>query len=198
MDKRGDQSNFNVNFGRFKSLSTKEKEEILSKKKAKSTNNATRLWVNCLKGYLIEKNHPDLNNIPNIELNEILGNFYTELKKKKVDTNDEQTSDEYRNTTLRCIRGALVHYFKDIRGIDIIKNETFLTSNEMFLAMMKVNKEKGLGDIVSYRPVVPTDMQKIAEYIKRVMYRDQNPKVLQHIVVFHIIYYQCRRGCEYL
>ena len=37
-----------------------------------------------------------------------------------------------------------------IRGIDIIKNEQFIKANDMFLAMTKVNKEQGLGEIESY------------------------------------------------
>ena len=69
---RADEPNFNLQFSRFKTVSDSEKEKILSNKKAKSTNNATKLWMNCFKDYLIECNHPPLEDIPNEDLPKIL------------------------------------------------------------------------------------------------------------------------------
>ena len=68
---------------RFKSLSEKEKEDILSKRK--SDNNAsTRMWAKCLCDYLTEKLCPDLKDLDNTELAAVLGNFYVEPGKKKI------------------------------------------------------------------------------------------------------------------
>ena len=64
-------------------------------------------------------------------------------------------------------------------------------SNEMFLAMTKSNKEKGLGSIASYPPIVESDMNTIIEYFKK-MYGNPDPGALQQIVMFDIIYYLCR------
>ena len=41
-------------------------------------------------------------------------------------------------------------------------------------------------------------MDKIAVYFKKVMHGNPDPRTLQQIVLFHIIYYLCRRGRENL
>ena len=43
--KKQNEANFDLNFGRFKTLSEQKKQELLSKKKAKATNKATKLWL---------------------------------------------------------------------------------------------------------------------------------------------------------
>ena len=68
----------------------------------------------------------------------------------------------------------------------------------MFLAMTKVNKQNGLGDIVSYPPIEDADMRKISDYFKQKMYSNPDPKVLTQIYVCNIIYYLCRQGRENL
>ena len=68
--------------------------------------------------------------------------FYCELRKKKLVDPDDPDSRNYKTSTLKAICGALARFFKDERGINIIKNETFLKPNDMFTAMTKVNKEQ--------------------------------------------------------
>ena len=96
-------------------------------------------------------------------------NFYPELKKKKrnqSDENDVENTAEYKNSTLRAIRAVLVRYFKDTRRVDIIHSEMVIKANDMFLALTNINKEKGLGYISSYPPIVDTDMKKLRDYFK--------------------------------
>ena len=88
-------------------------------------------------------------------------------------------------------RSALTRYFKDERSIDIIRNEKFLKYNEMFVAVAKVNKELGLGNIESYPPINDADHKKLSQYFKIKMHANPDPKYLQHVVVFFIIYYLC-------
>ena len=197
VDQTYDQPNFTLQFPRFKRVSDSEKEKILSNKKVKPTNNATKLWVNCFKDYLIEQNHPNFEDIPNTDLPNILKNFYSKVKKRKTVT-DGQDSEDYNNTTFRCIHGGHSYYFKDTHKTDIIKNKDFLCANDMFLAMAKVNKQNGLGNINSYPPIVPSDLKLISDYFKRKMYGNPDVKVLQQICVFNVIYYLCHRGRENL
>ena len=150
-----------------------------------------KFLVNCFKEYFIECNHLQLEYIPNGDLPNILMNFCREVKKKKP-VNDKDT-EKYKNTTFRYICGGLAQYLKDTRKIDIIKNEDFLCTNEMFLAKTKVNRENGLGDINSYPPIVPIDLKLISEYFKKKMYGNPNARVLQQICIFNSIYYLCRR-----
>ena len=83
-----DKPNFDLNFQRFKTLSDAEKEEIFAKKKAQSTNDATRLWMNCFNDYLLEKNMPNADKLSTQELAYVLYHFYSEVRKKNTDEND--------------------------------------------------------------------------------------------------------------
>ena len=74
----------------------------------------------------------------------------------------------------------------------------FIEANDMFFALTNVNKEKGLGDVSSYPPIVEADMKKLRDFFKATMYGNPDPRVLQHIVIFNIIYYLFCRCCENL
>ena len=64
--------NFSFNFERFKSVNDKETEQLLPKRNARNTNDATKVWINCLKDYLIEKNKLQLHEICNDDLPKVL------------------------------------------------------------------------------------------------------------------------------
>ena len=67
----------------------------------------------------------------------------------------------------------------------------------MFLGMTKINKE-GLGEIISYPPIKDADMKTLKEYFQFNMTGNANPRALQEVIIFYIIYYLCRRGRENL
>ena len=192
---------------RFKTLSKDEKSEIMKKRCAENTGKATKLWVDCLKDYLDEKNLPPIDLLTEQNLPEILSDFYTELKKKgkssktkKVtkqsdeptvsNTTDGNTesSDEYKNSTLNCIRAALNRHFKETLGIDIIKNTNFTKTNEMFRGVAKQGRREGRGDITSKEPITEIDMEKLSSYFVTNMQGPVNGKLLQEVVLFQIIY----------
>ena len=192
---------------RFRTVTEEEKHTIYSKRKAQNTNNATKLWINCLKDYLIEKNFPDLEDLDNTQLTDVLCNFYVEARRKKkddteqyfaVDNDADDVSLSYKTTTLHAIRGAFTRYFKETRNIDIRTSPIFIRSNEMFLGKTKENKEKGLGKIDNKPPITDEDMKKIGDYFRKTMLGWPNAKGLQQIMLFNIIYYLCRRGRENL
>ena len=58
---------------RFKTLSDKEKETILSKIKSENTNASTKMWINCLCDYLIENTSPfpEIEDLDNMQLAEV-------------------------------------------------------------------------------------------------------------------------------
>ena len=63
-----------------------------------------------------------------------------------------------------AMRSALTRYFKKERNLDIIKNELFIKASSMFVAMTKVNKEAGLGDVESYLPIEDADMHTLTAW----------------------------------
>ena len=64
--------------------------------------------------------------------------------------------------------------------------------------MTRSNKEKGLGNISSYPPIVDPDMDLIVKDFKAKMYGNPDPKILQEIAMFYVIYYLCGYGRENL
>ena len=189
---------------RFKTVSEKDKEIILNKRKAENTNLATNQWVTCLREYLCEKNLADLELLTDAELDEALGNFYCEARKKNVqyidveDPDERERAESYKTTSLRAARGAFTRFFKDKRNLDIRTHPAFIKSNELFLGQTKVNKEKGLGSISNKPAIEEEDMKLLDSYFREVMMGPPNPRGLLQVVVFHIIYYLCRRGRENL
>ena len=54
---------FSLQFSRFKTVSYEEKKKMMEDRKAKSTNRATKLWTDCLRDYLVEKDLPPLESV---------------------------------------------------------------------------------------------------------------------------------------
>ena len=57
-----------------------------------------KLYVDCFKDYLVENNYPQLAKIATSDLNDVLKNFYSEVRKKKTnpDDSDAETSCKKR------------------------------------------------------------------------------------------------------
>ncbi len=49
----------------FKTVSSDELEKIFNNRKAKSTQDVTKLWINGFKAFLVEKNLPEADNLSN-------------------------------------------------------------------------------------------------------------------------------------
>lgn len=175
---------------------------ILEKRRKPNTNRATKLWFSCFTDYLTEKELPAVEEITMEELPNVLEQFYSEVRKKETKDNppSEQATDErlYKNTTLKAIRGALARYFKESRSTDIISNERFIRANQIFEGVQRINKEKGLGSIISKPPIDDSDLHRITDYFKCGMAGPPNPTLLQECLLFYIVLYMCRRGQENL
>ena len=202
MDK---QPSFDVNFEvqneRFKTTTKEQRDNILIESKPKNTRKSTDLWMNCFKKYLQKKNYPEADDIGNEQLPSILESFYCEVEKSACKTGeklDENAEKTYKNTTMRTIRAAIARYYRDSRSIDIITNEAFVRSNQIFKGVQKINKKKGYGKIDSKTPITDLDMEKITSYFLLHIIGPPNPRKLQEVILFNVLYYLCRRGRENL
>ena len=132
----------------------------------------------------------------------VLENFYGEVCKKNTDEfqvdDNENSSNKlrYKNTTLKSICSALVWYFKQIRSIDIIKNENFIHANEVFRGIQQINKSEGFGEIKSIPSM--TLISKLMDYFCWNMQGLPNAKHLQEICLFYVLFYTCCHGRENL
>ena len=68
----------------------------------------------------------------------------------------------------------------------------------MFKGVTIDAKKKGLGVKNSYPPISDADLHKLGVYFNNDYMNFPNPKKLQHHMIFNIIYFFCRRGCENL
>ena len=210
MDSPHEQDEFKCQFSRFGSVSTEDKDKIFKERKSLNTNRATATYVKCLNDYLNEKQLPAEDQIPTVDLPQILSDFYVEVRKKKSTQNNHKvtkggkvippspTGNDYKNTSLMCIRAALNRHFKSTRSIDIIANEQFIQCNEMFKGVTKKGKREGRGEIDSRPPIEPEDLQKIHDYFQQNMRSPPNARKLQEMMLFNVIYYGGRRGRENL
>ena len=187
------------------------KAQFWKKVKCKSTVRATDTWVSLFKDYLFENDLPEIDDIATEDLPKILCNFYPScknLRKSKPQKNPEATftdqndkdegEEDYHNSTMKCTRTALNRYFRAKRGIDITSNESFIPANEMFKALQKKGKKEGRGEVENKKPISDEDYKLISDYFKVNMRQNANPKNLQEIVLFNIIYYMGHRGRENL
>ena len=211
MDAASEKNDFKAKFNRFKSTSKTEKETIFNGRKSENTNRATRTWMTCFNEYLVEKSLKPETEITDGELPQILSDFYVELRKKKVKKiahklgkdgkvipEHDITDDDYKNTSLKCIRAALSRHFKATRNLDIINNKHFIQCNEMFQGVTKKWKREGRGEVDSKPPIEEEDMLKISKYFQANMKSAPNPAKLQEMMLFNVIYYGGRRGHENL
>ena len=192
---------FAPKYDRFKSTTKEDRDNILLESKPKNTRKSTDLWMNCFQKYLVKKSLPTADRIKNEDLPDVLESFYCEVEKTTIKTSKKLGENEekgYKNTTMRTIQAAIARYYRDQRGIDIITNENFLRSNQIFKGVQKMNKKKGLGKLDSKAALTELDMERLMNYFLTHMNGPPNPRKLQELMIFNIIFYLCRRGRENL
>ena len=151
-----DKSKFKINTGRFASTSDEEKAKILEQRTAKNTNRSTKTALNCLSEYLQVKKLPDLSDISDHDLPQILEDFYTNWRTKKCEM--------YNTQSMKSMRSNLARFLKDTCKIDIINDVKFNDANTMFKSMTVQAKIKGKGIRRSTIPIDDLDLKKITTY----------------------------------
>ena len=144
-----------------------------------------------LQEYLMLRNLPEADAIPDAELPQILEMFYTELRQKD--------GSAYKLASLKCIRAGLNCHFKETRSVDIISDPRFTCSNQMFKGVAKICCRPGLGSTCSF-PVIPDeDMIKLGNHFHQDFQNGTiDPKKLQQTVLFCLMYFTCRCSRENL
>ena len=155
---------------RFADISEKEKEQLMQIRKSKSTNDAIRHWIDTFREFLSEKSMGTLEELTNTALRKVLEEFYICLRSKK--------SEKYKSTTLRAMCAALNRYFKDHRRIDITQDPEFIRANELFLGLLKENKQEGHGQVIHKDTITESDKAKLFSFFKERM-KSPDPRTLQ-------------------
>ena len=84
------------------------------------------------------------------------------------------------------------------RTIDIVTDPRFMRSNMVFDGVQVKAKKTGKGLVHSTPHISEDDMKKIGIYFDVDHVTKPNPRVLQHCVLFYVMYFFCRRGQENL
>lgn len=120
---------------RFVSTSKGEQHKIMDDRHRDNTKRATKNSVKILKDYLCEKNFKTLEELTNDELPDIFFEFCCNLRKAK--------GSSYKLQTLKCIRAEINRYTKSERNLDIITDDHFKRTNEMFKAVSTKARKEG-------------------------------------------------------
>ena len=106
---------------RHASLSDADFEELILKKDSKNTRSVIGKGVKQLNEYCKEKKLAYPEQRSNEELDELLGQFYAEVRK--------QDGDFYCKKSMQATRYGLQRHFDATRNVDIVKDSTFKHSN---------------------------------------------------------------------
>ena len=152
---------------------------------AKQTDKSWRILVEYLKEKKIDF---DPLTASKSDTNELLIQFYPECRTKK--------GELYQKTSLLALRFGIQRKLKELRpDIDIINDDEFSTSLEVFTSVLVKLKKEGKGKTKNKPSICRDDIEKM--YQSRVC-SDDNPVALQYKVFFELCLFFCRRGLENL
>ena len=178
----------------FSRLSAEEIQNLIEGKDSENTRKATKNAVVTFLASWNEvkpedervKNTESLQKIPK-ELNELLANFWPNAKK--------QNGDSYKKSALMGRRFGLQRHFLLKRELDIISDGEFSTSNQIFEAAIVDLKRQGFGKVDHHIPISKEDLEKIQSSYNP---PSPDPKSLQQVVWFNIMFHLIHRGRENL
>ena len=179
----------------YRQLSEDDKKKLLTEKDKRNTQAATDRAVLHLKHFIQVKSLPELIDQDAVQLDNVLSDYYCAVQAQK---NSDEIKEKYSVQSLKCMRAALNRHFRKQQGIDIVKDQDFIKSNEMFKAVCVESKKAGKGVKKLYPLISQIDLERIAEYFCYDHVAKPDARRLQQNMIFYIIYFFCRRGRENL
>jgi hypothetical protein len=173
---------------RFSELNEDELQLLLDSRDSQNTKRMVKASVAVLRLYL-ENKGSELSELETGELdrvNTVLRKFYAEVKKAD--------GERYARKSMITLRYGLQKHFLKLRKEDIINDERYATSNEMFKAVLVQLKKDGVGETKQKDPIPPQDISKLYDTV----FSTENPLALQKKTMFEYMYYFCNRGRENL
>ena len=125
----------------FAQMTDEELEQLKDNKLSSGTKSVIRNSVAVLSQYAASRNSSlaEVQQLSPPDLDTYLSRFYAEVRK--------QNGSPYSRNGIMSIRyGLQKHFIKEI-SVDIIKDETFASSGEMFTAVVVNLKRTGLGAV---------------------------------------------------
>ena len=173
---------------RFVEVNAIELDELTKIKKSKNTENGTKTAVNTFEKFLIETNICDklcLSTIDKEQLQDILCKFYAGSRTEK--------GELYKVNALHALRNGLRRHFLEKLEIDVINDESFISSNTVFQNMLAKVKHSSKGITNHFPEIEPEDIRILSSTMNL-----DTPEELQEKVWFDAMFYLIRRGRENL
>ena len=130
---------------------------LLTDSKSKNTKRSTNTSLNRLRAYLRVKKYPELEEISDDELPELLTKFYSSARTKKA-------GEMYQTSSFKVLRAGLNRYFRINRTLDIVTDHRFMRANMVFDGVQVKAKKTGKGVTRSTPHISEADLKKIGEY----------------------------------
>ena len=162
----------------------------LWKRKIPKTPLATKTAFSTLKAFNGEKypeKDQDFDEISKEELNELLVDFYPNAR--------EKNGGNYKKTALTSILFGLQRYFILKRGFNIIADDAFKQSYQVFEAVVVQLKRQGFAKVDHHESIKKENLAKTYPSYDQ---SSSNPKALQYLVWFNIMYQLIRKERENL
>ena len=172
---------------RFASMTESEIEELIFEKDAKNTRIMISKAVKLLNIYCKEKQLPPPEDLSIAELDDLLGKFYAEARRKD--------GDFYAKKTLQSTRYGLQRHFDSTRNVNIITDAAFKHSNIVYQSMLVKLKSVGKAKVTHKKPVHPDDLKAI---MTSSALDQSTPRGLQNKVFVDYMLYFANRGRENL
>ena len=99
------------------------------------------------------RNDKSLEELSSAELNELLSAFYLNARKK--------TGENYKKSALMGVRFGLQRHFLLKKNVNIISDQEFSKSNQVYEAAIVELKRQGFGNVEHHNAISKEDLQKI-------------------------------------
>lgn len=142
--------------------------------------------------YLADKRKdPNFETLTDTILAEVLKIFFAEVRK--------QNGKLYSKSAMINLRSGLNRYLQappNNHIINLMHNDVFQNSNQVFSGVLRDNKEKGLDTSKPKSSIAKGDLDKLYKQYFLPGLADGNVEVLQHKVFFDLLYYTSCHGKE--
>lgn len=171
---------------RFAVLEEDDLDLLLDMRDSVNTKRVIKASVEVFKAYMEEKemSFDECMSFPSQEMNCLLRKFYAETKRVN--------GEVYAKKSMISLRYGLQKHFLKTRKEDIINDESYKTSNEMFKAVLVKLKKDGVGESKQKEAIAPEDLSKLYDTV----FSTETPTGLQKKTIFEYLYYFCNRGRE--
>ena len=175
---------------RFANMSDEDMEKLVEDASSQNTKNVINVAWKIFEQYIVEKLHirPSCQQDMSAKsLVPVLRKFYCNVRNRN--------GEPYVKKTMISIRYGLQKKFEKSHKFDIVNDDRFKDSNDIFHACLKKMKKDGAGESKHKEVISEEDIKRLYSTLTL---STKTPKSLQYKVFFELMMFMCNRGRENL